>query len=302
MNGENIVNNLNSANNSNYIDLHVHSNKSDGTLSPTEVVQHAIRRGLAAIALTDHDCISGISEAVAEAARAAAPIRIVPGIEISAEYKDRDIHILGLLIDSEHPDLRGALNAAILARDTRNEKMVQNLQRAGLDITMADLLFDAKDTVITRAHFARHLIAKGYVKDRHEAFKRYLDSTTPYYVCRKYIKPEQAIQLILQAGGIPVLAHPLLYHLKLTELEELLTELVGYGLCGIETLYSANSAADEALVRSLAGKYKLLMTGGSDFHGANKPEIEIGTGRGNLRIPMELLDKLDAFQKEKQHN
>lgn len=279
-----------------YIDLHVHSNKSDGTLSPAEVVRHAAAHGLAAIALTDHDCVSGIAEATAEADRSSSPIRIVPGVEISAEYKNRDIHILGLLIDHENAALSAALAEAITARDTRNEKMVANLQRAGLDITMEDLLFDAKDTVITRAHFARHLIAKGYAKNRQEAFRRYLDSSTPYYVCRDYIKPEQAIKLILQAGGVPVLAHPLLYHLTLTELKELLVLLKGYGLCGIETLYSTNSAEDEALVRSLAEKYQLLMTGGSDFHGANKPEIEIGVGRGNLRIPMELLERLEAFQ------
>lgn len=283
----------------NYIDLHVHSNKSDGTLSPAGVVKHAAAHGLSAIALTDHDCISGIAEAIETAASLTPSIRIVPGVEISAEYKKRDIHILGLLIDYKNTALSAALAEAIAARDARNEKMVANLQRAGLDITMEDLLFDAKDTVITRAHFARHLIAKGYAKNREEAFRRYLDSTTPYYVCREYIRPEQAIKLILDAGGIPVLAHPLLYHLKLTELEELLTQLKGYGLCGIETLYSTNSASDEALVRSLAGKYQLLMTGGSDFHGANKPEIEIGVGRGNLRIPMELLDQLDAFQQKR---
>ncbi len=277
-----------------YIDLHVHSNKSDGTLTPAEVVRHAASHGLSAIALTDHDCVNGISEAVAEASHLTTPLRIVPGVEISAQYQSQDIHILGLLIDPENVPLNKSLSEAIAARDIRNEKMVANLQRAGLDITMDDLLFDAKETVITRAHFARHLIAKGYGKNRQEIFRRYLDSTTPYYVCREYIQPKRAIELILQAGGIPVLAHPLLYHLKLNEIEALLTELKGYGLLGLETLYTKNSASDEALVRSLAHKYGLLMTGGSDFHGLNKPEVEIGVGCGNLRIPMELLDKLDA--------
>lgn len=279
-----------------YIDLHVHSNKSDGTLSPSEVVSHAAECGLSAIALTDHDCVAGVLEACAAAEKLSAngiSIRIVPGVEISADYKNRDIHILGLFIDVENPALLNALNAALKARDKRNEKMVKNLQNAGLEITVKDLLFGTNDTVITRAHFARHLLAKGYVKTWEEAFSKYLDSTTPYYVRREYMMPDMAIRLIRAAGGIPVLAHPLLYHLDTDGVRELVKKLKGEGLMGIETFYSKNTGTDEAFVRKLAAEFHLLMTGGSDFHGANKPDIEIGVGRGNLRIPEEILWELE---------
>ncbi len=284
-----------------YIDLHVHSNISDGTLTPSEVVRHAAEHSLAAIALTDHDCIGGIAEAFHEAGQLSengTEIEIIPGVEISADYKNRDIHILGLFIDPQNPALTAALAAAIHSRDVRNEKMVRNLQNAGLDITLQDLVFDNPNTVITRAHFARHLIDRGYVRSREEAFRRYLDSTTPYYVRREYMTPQAAIELIAGAGGIPVLAHPLLYHLTPSEVTTLVSRLKDAGLQGIETIYSANTGTDEAFVRQLASRFKLLITGGSDFHGANKPDIEIGIGRGNLRIPYELLTRLADFRKE----
>lgn len=279
-----------------YIDLHVHSDMSDGTLSPAMVAAHAAECGLCAIALTDHDCVAGVAQAKTAAEKLfvdGAPLRIVPGVEISADYKKRDIHILGLFIDTENAELLAALHKALAARDVRNEKMVKNLQNAGLDITMKDLLFGASDTVITRAHFARHLLAKGYVKTREEAFSKYLNSNTPYYVRREYMTPDAAIRLIRTAGGIPVLAHPLLYHLSADEVRELVKKLKGEGLMGIETIYSKNTGTDEAFVRKLATQFNLLMTGGSDFHGANKPDIEIGIGRGNLRIPEEMLWKLE---------
>lgn len=279
-----------------YIDLHVHSNKSDGTLSPALLAEHAAERGLKAIALTDHDCVAGIKEANAAAKKLlvdGAPLRIVPGVEISADYKNRDIHILGLFIDTENSELLTALDSALAARDKRNEKMVKNLRDAGLDITMDDLLFGTSDTVITRAHFARHLLAKGYVKTTEEAFLKYLDIDTPYYVRREYMLPDTAIRLIRSAGGIPVLAHPLLYHLDSDGVRALVKKLKGEGLMGIETIYSKNTGTDEAFVRKLAAQFNLLMTGGSDFHGANKPDIEIGVGRGNLRIPEKMLEELE---------
>ncbi len=279
-----------------YIDLHVHSNKSDGTLSPAQVAAHAAAHGLCAIALTDHDCVDGIAEASAAAEKLPVegrPLRIVPGVEISADYKNRDIHILGLLINPEDTALKTALSAAVDSRDARNEKMVKNLRTAGLEISLDDLLFGTNRTVITRAHFARHLLAKGYVKTREEAFRKYLDSNTPYYVRREYMQPADAIRLIRTAGGIPVLAHPLLYHMDSDGVRELVEKLKNEGLMGIEAVYSRNTGTDEAFVRKLAARYHLLMTGGSDFHGANKPDIEIGVGRGNLRIPYTMLEALE---------
>lgn len=278
-----------------YIDLHVHSNKSDGTLCPTELVNYAAKSGLAAIALTDHDCVDGIKEARAASSNLAAQgrfIYVVPGVELSADYKKRDIHILGLFIDPDHPVLVSALEKARASRDIRNEKMVRALQKANIQITLKDLTFGTNDTVITRAHYARFLVEHGYVKDRKEAFRKYLDSDTPYYVRREYMQPKEAIETIRKAGGVPVLAHPLLYHLSPEGVCELVRLLSDAGLAGIEAIYSANTGTDEAFVRQLAAKFHLLISGGSDFHGANKPEIEIGTGRGNLRIPKDILTPL----------
>lgn len=283
-----------------YIDLHVHSNISDGTLSPREVVLLAAKNNLSAIALTDHDTVAGIEEAkktAVELYKAGKDIRIVEGVEISADYKGKDIHILGLLIDTQHKGLIKALENALENRDGRNEKMASNLRAAGISITLDDLSAHEPDTVITRAHFARHLFEHGYVKTMNEAFERYLGEHCPYYVPREYITPKDAISLIRQAGGIPVLAHPLLYKFSMKELEELLLQLKDFGLVGIETIYSANCGSDDAMIRDLAKRYDLLMTGGSDYHGSNKPNIAIGIGKGNLKIPYTMLEALDEYKK-----
>lgn len=279
-----------------YIDLHVHSNASDGTLTPTEVVERAIQNGLSAFALTDHDTIDGVKEAMAAAKIATAagkPIRVIAGTEISAEYKHRDIHILGLFINHEKKEFGEFLNRAKLGRVNRNKKMVQNLRDAGLDITLEDMLKENEDAVITRAHFAKQLVAIGAVKTKEDAFRRYLDSNTPYYVPREFFTPEEAIQMIHNAGGIASLAHPLLYKLTRSEVEKLVVYLKSFGLDALETYYSSHTEADEYFVRNLARKQGLKMTGGSDFHGANKPDIELGSGRGRLKIPASLLDTLD---------
>lgn len=283
-----------------YIDLHVHSNISDGTLSPKEVVLLAAKSNLSAIALTDHDTVAGIEEAkkaAMELKKEGKDIRIVEGVEISADYKGKDIHILGLLIDTHHKGLIQSLENAIQNRDARNEKMASNLRAAGIPITLEALSSHEPDTVITRAHFARYLFEHNYVKTMNEAFELYLGEHCPYYVAREYITPKEAISIIKEAGGIPVLAHPLLYKYSMKELEELILQLKDFGLVGIETIYSANSGSDESLIKELAKRYDLLMTGGSDYHGSNKPHIAIGIGKGNLKIPYTMLDTLDQYKK-----
>lgn len=279
-----------------YIDLHVHSNASDGTLTPTQVVERAIEKGLTAIALTDHDTVDGIEEAMKAAktsTNAGRPIRVIAGTEISAEYKHRDIHILGLFVDHKNPEFNEFLNRAKQGRINRNLQMVENLRNAGLNITFEDLLKDNEDAVITRAHFAKHLVAIGAVKTKEDAFRRYLDPSTPYYVPRKFFTPEEAIQMIHHAGGIACLAHPLLYKLTRSEVEKLVIYLKSFGLDALETYYTSHTDADEYFVRNLARRQGLKMTGGSDFHGLNKPDIEIGSGRGRLKIPATLLDSID---------
>ena len=281
------------------IDLHVHSNVSDGTLTPSELVDEAIKNNLSAFALTDHDTTKGVSEALEAAKKATlkgTPIEVVPGVEISAAYKNKDIHILGLFLDIEYEPLQIALDQAIQNRDLRNQKMAQNLKNGGLDIDYETLCSHfPPGTVLTRAHFAKYLYETGQVRSMNSAFDIYLNSDGPYYVPREYISPENAISLIKRAGGIPVLAHPLVYHIPEAQLDALIQRLKDAGLMGLEVFYSANTGFDEGIVRRYANKYDLVMTGGSDFHGANKPQISMGTGRGNLKIPYSVLEKLKSL-------
>ncbi len=278
------------------IDLHVHSDHSDGTLSPEELVALAIKTGLSAFALTDHDTVSGIRAAKDAAASSGSGLTVISGTEISAAYKKKDIHILGLFIDETNPILLDALENAVNARDLRNEQMAERFRSLGIPLTLDELRLTNPDTVITRAHFANYLIKHGHVKTSEEAFRRYLGYDGPCFVPREYMQPEQAISLILQAGGIPVLAHPLLYKLPPAELEALLKRLTDAGLKGLEVYYSSNTGYDEQICYSLANRHGLIMTGGTDFHGQNKPNLFLGFGRNNnLNIPDSVLEPLLSY-------
>ena len=171
--------------------------------------------------------------------------------------------------------------------------MAKNLANGGLDIDIQRLRAAYEpDTVLTRAHFAKYLYETKQIASIEEAFKRYLKPDGPFYVPRKYISPKDAITLIRKAGGVPVLAHPLIYHLPEQELDALIKQLKEQGLGGLEVFYSANTGFDEGIIRRYANRYDLIMTGGSDFHGNNKPQIALGSGRGNLKIPYSVLEHL----------
>lgn len=276
------------------IDLHVHSNHSDGTLTPEELVALAIQSEVTAFALTDHDTVSGITKA--KNAAAGSGVTVISGTEISAAYQKKDIHILGLFIDETNASLLSALEDAVTGRDSRNERMAERFRDLGIPLTLDELRLENPDTVITRAHFANYLMKHHHVKTSREAFERYLNYDAPCFVPREYMPPERAISLILEAGGIPVLAHPLLYKLPPAELEALLCRLTDAGLKGLEVYYSSNTGFDEQICYSLANRYGLLMTGGTDFHGENKPNLFLGTGRNhNLQIPERVLDPLYAY-------
>lgn len=282
-----------------YIDLHVHSTASDGTMTPSEVVDHAVELSLSAFALTDHDTIRGVTEAKERAAWHRAhgtAIEVYSGVEISAAYKNRDIHILGLLVDESNEILDRALQRSIDNREQRNYKILDRFAALGINLTMEELLEDAPDSVITRAHFARTLMKKGYTSSIQEAFEKYIGDDGPCYVAREYITPEDAIHLIKKAGGVPVLAHPLLYNLPHEELYALVDRLKKAGLKGIEVFYSSNKGQDEANVKALANHFSLIATGGSDFHGAIKPGLELGIGRGDLKVPYSVLEHVQEAQ------
>lgn len=278
-----------------YVDLHIHSSYSDGTDTPAELVQLALSLGLSAFALTDHDTTGGFAEAQCALMQAGAAdrLRIIPGVEISAAYKDRDIHILGLFIDPGNEALSSALKIARENRIKRNRTMLQRLCDAGYPMTEAELVQDSDAACIGRMHFANALVARGYAKSKQDAFQRFIGQDCPYYVPRNYITPQDAIALIRGAGGLAILAHPLLYHLERPELEQLVARLMSCGLSGLEAIYTTNSTEDEQYVRTLASRNGLLISGGSDYHGANKPHITMGTGRGNLRIPESIVTTLE---------
>ena len=269
------------------IDLHTHSTESDGTLTPQELMEHANEIGLAAIALTDHDCIHGIANArpVAESLG----LELVPGVELSTDYEGREVHILGYYIDENNHDFLARLHDFVDGRDIRNEKMVALLRKEGFDITMKGLYEKFPDSVITRAHFARYLVDNGFVKNRETVFAQYLGDNCRCYVPREKITPFEAVRLIHLGGGLAFFAHPVLCHMNHNKLRSFVRDLKAEGLDGMEAVYSMNTPGDESNMLGLAHEFGLLVSGGSDFHGANKPHIRLGSGKGNLQIPYDIL-------------
>ena len=276
-----------------YVDLHCHSTASDGTFSPSEVVGLAGKIGLSALALTDHDTIAGVHEA-SEAARAAG-IDFLPGIEISCDVpKPATMHLLGYGIDPKSPILLDLTTRLIEGRNDRNPKIIRRLNELGLSITMDELQAEAGGGVIGRPHIAAILLRKGYVSSMKNAFDKYLAPGGAAFFDKERISPSHAIDMVKQSGGVAVLAHP--SQLRTTndaQLEQTIKDLTDAGLAGLEVIHSDNDAAMVEKYSRLADRYGLLKTGGSDFHGANKSAIGLGTANGR-RIPRELFDQLVA--------
>ncbi|MCR5440666.1 MAG: PHP domain-containing protein, partial [Lachnospiraceae bacterium] len=247
------------------IDLHSHTNKSDGTLTPSKIVDLAASKGISILAITDHDTVEGIQEAMDRArdinsdpsSTVKAP-RIIPGIEFSTEWNGRDVHVVGLSIDHTNESFISKLDAFLNSREGRNRKMADKLKEVGIGISYDGLCRMFPDCVLTRAHFAKYLYEYGYVKSTHEAFERYLGPDAPCYVPREKITPVQAVEMTLEAGGIPVLAHPMIYKFGDGKLRELIAMMKGAGLVGIEALYSTHSEEDEKYIRNLAAETGLL--------------------------------------------
>ena len=281
------------------IDLHVHSTASDGTFSPSELVRYALSKGLSAFALTDHDSVAGLDEAL-EAANGTS-LEVIKGIEFSTVWQSKDIHIVGLDIDPKHPDFKTHLEQFLSSRDTRNVRMIKKMQKDSIGISMEQMQERFGDTVLTRAHIARFLMEHGYVTQMSEAFDRYLSPGCPYYIEREKITPQMSVSLITSTGGIPVLAHPMLYHLSDAQLKELILALKPLGLMGIEAVYSTYSEEETTYVRNLAYETDLCLSGGSDFHGANKPGLDLGCGYGQLTVPYEFLDRLRERRQHYEH-
>ena len=269
------------------IDLHVHSTESDGTLTPEDLVAEAKKTGLAAFALTDHDTCSGVGKA--KPCAASAGIQLITGIEISTDYHGKEVHIVGLYIDIENEQLLKKTAEYRKCRSERNALMVEALRKEGLSITMEELAAENPDCVITRANIARFLYEHGQIKSVREAFDRYIGDHCKCYVGRLKVASTDAVRLIKEAGGTAILAHPLLYGLSNTNLQKMIDELKSAGLDGLEAIYSTYTTGEEQQMKRLARENGLLISGGSDFHRSNKPDIALGRGRGHLYIPYSVL-------------
>ena len=271
------------------VDLHTHSTASDGALAPAVLVRGADARGLAALALTDHDTVDGLAEA-REAARDLPELRFITGIEVSAQPPSGTLHLLGLGID-ESGQAAGRLAQCLRdARDRRNPQIVEALRRQGLDITMDDVLAVAgghsgQGRVVSRVHIAEALRRKHFVPDTKTAFEKYIARDRPAYVERERLGPRETISAIHDAGGVAVLAHPpQLQYNNNAHLETILRSLLAAGLNGIEVYHSDHTPAQTRHYLDLAHRFDLAITGGSDFHGPVKPEVRLGVPRVPLSV------------------
>ena len=273
------------------IDLHAHSTASDGTLTPSELALYAKSKGLSAIALTDHDTIDGIEECQQKGLEVG--VMVIPGIEFSADFYGKELHILGYYLDPHHPHLKKKLKELIESRQTRNQEMLDQLAALGFPLTYESLYEDCDDsTIITRAHIANAMLKKGYITDRKEAFSNYIGDGKPAYVPKKHFTTKDCIDLIHKAGGLAVLAHPMLYGYDQKDVTNLIRGLNSEGLDGVECLYSTHSKEETNHLLQVCLNLDLFPTGGSDFHGNNKPLLDLGSGYGNLNIPFEILENM----------
>jgi predicted metal-dependent phosphoesterase TrpH len=268
------------------IDLHVHSTVSDGSMSPTEVVRHARERGLSSIALTDHDTCAGIAEGLS--AGAAEGVEVIPGIELSVDYHGHGIHILGYFVDPESAAMERLLEWVITERKRRNRQIAADMQRDGIPLYAADLARDYPESVVGRPHIAASLVKLGLAESVEDAFSRYLNRGCPYYLKRRYIPLNEGLDVIRDAGGKAVFAHPLQYRFAEEELLALCGTLRDGGVIGMECLYSAYTDEQTAYLQELAAHFGFCVTGGSDFHGARKPNILLG----EPPVPYALLERL----------
>ena len=274
-----------------YVDLHVHSAASDGSLSPRELVAEAKAQGLRAIALTDHDTIEGLVEALAAGVEMG--LEVIPGVEISADHDPGSMHILGYFIDHRHPRLDEQLRKLKQARAERNPQIIAKLQQLGLAITMAEVQKVSGGGQVGRPHIAQVLVQKGYVANFQEAFEKYIGNHGPAYVNKFRFAPQDAIAMITAAGGVASLAHPFtLEYSSLGHLKMILQQLREWGLTAIEVYYPEHPPERQAQYKKLAQELGLLTTGGSDYHGVIKPEVKIGLVGPNQHVSYELVEKL----------
>ena len=277
-------------------DLHLHTTASDGSLTPAELTALAAGEGFDVIAVSDHDSVSGVL--AAQEAGKQLGVSVIPAVELSAQ-SDTELHILGYFIDIHNKKLQDAMAYALQVRNERQVEVCQKLKEQGFQITMDELKAEAGgNDVLCRAHFAQIMVRKGYAESVKDAFNRYLSVGCYAYSNRQALTGPEAVSLIREAGGIAVAAHLHLIKKPDDQLREYLKELIPYGLDGVEGYYTDYTPDMEQRYRAMAKELGLVISGGTDYHGANKPHIAIGKGKGNLEIPYSVLEGLKARHRE----
>lgn len=279
------------------VDLHTHTSASDGTASPEELVRLAFAAGLAAVAVTDHDTLSGLNEAARAGKRH--NLEVIPGCELAVSSPYGEVHLLGLWLPQDAPHLAAALERIRTARDARNAEMVELFRRAGYDVSYPELLALAKGETVGRPHMARLLVQKGICSSVREAFSRFLADDGPMYVPRVIPTPEEGLELLQREGATTVFAHPMLLKAPPDKLELMVQTMAEQGLDAIEAYHSEHDAKATRRAVTLAKRYNLALSGGSDFHGDARPDVALGIGKGNLHIPYTVLEGLRALREER---
>ena len=279
-----------------FIDLHTHSQASDGTDSPAQLVAGAAAAGLAAVALTDHDTLSGLDEAEAAAQRHG--IEFLRGCELSTRTEYGEMHILGLWLPRQADALEQRLADIRHKRDNRNAHILEKLATLGISISMDELQHEARGESVGRPHIAALLVKKGAVPDMETAFREYLGSGGRAYLPKEVLEPEEAVRLMAGLGATVSLAHPCLKPLPADWLEAFVLRLKACGLSAIEAYHSEHSDAAVRSCVDLARRQDLGLSGGSDYHGRNKPRIRLGHGYGGLRVPLDILEDLKARRRQ----
>jgi hypothetical protein len=272
-------------------DLHIHSSASDGHYSPAEIVQMAAKAGLSVMALTDHDTVDGIIPALT-AAREFPSLMLIPGVELSTDTNGGEVHVLGYFIDYKDAEFKVSLDRMRNSRAVRAEKMVVKLNELGCKIEMDRVKEIAGTGALGRAHVAQALLEKGYIGSFKDAFSKYIGHGCPAYISREKLTPTEAVQLILKAKGLPVLAHPF----TTNNPEETVKELKAAGLVGMEVYYAGYLPAETGLLHTISQKYGLIPTGGTDYHGIDATsDIYLGS----TDVPAESVEKLSALARQR---
>jgi len=275
------------------IDLHTHTTFSDGSLTPAELVGEATAVGLTAVAVTDHDTVDGLPEALAAGERLG--IRVVPGVEINLEHERVTMDMLGYFLGGPpSEELKAQLAELRIYRDERNARILERLAELGFALEPDDLVAAAENGAVGRPHIGEALVRRGYAGSVKEAFERLLRRGAPAWVDRRRLSLGAAVRLLRASGGLPVLAHPGIIHADAAGLEHIVRDAAKLGMAGIECYYPLHDAATVARCLALAEKYALVPTGGSDFHGSVKPDAHLGVGSAGLPLPDELLADLEC--------